>query len=67
MFDPLAVFLADKATVRHLMSGRPDAPTTPDRPTRHRSHAVRRLVVPTLRRLADRIEPRRVETCTAAP
>jgi hypothetical protein len=66
MFDPLAVFLADKATVRHVMSG-PDAPTAPDRPPRHRSRAVRRLVVPTLRRLADRIEPRRVETCTAAP
>jgi hypothetical protein len=58
MFDPLSVYLADKAVVQHVMSGRPDAPTTPDRPPRHRSHAARRLVGSTLRRLADRIEPR---------
>jgi hypothetical protein len=62
MFDPLAMIIADKATVRHVMSGRPDAPTTPDRPPRHRSHAARRVVVTTLRRLADRIEPRCVAT-----
>jgi hypothetical protein len=66
MFDPLAVVLADKATVQHVMSGRPDAPTTPDRPRRHRSHAVRRLIVTTLRRLADRLEPRSARPCAAA-
>jgi hypothetical protein len=64
MFDPLSVFLADKAIVQHVMSGRPDAPTTPER---QRAHALRRLVARALHRLADRLEPRRVETCTAAP
>ncbi|WP_345605394.1 hypothetical protein [Pseudonocardia adelaidensis] len=57
MFDPLAMVIADKATVQHVMSGCPDAPTTPDRPPRQRLHRPRRLVVTALRRLADRIEP----------
>jgi hypothetical protein len=64
MFDPLSVVLADKAVVQHVMSGRPDAPTTPER---QRTRTLRRLTATALRRLANRIEPRRIETCTAAP
>jgi hypothetical protein len=56
MFDPLAVVLADKAVVHHVMSGRPDAPTTPERPPRRR---LRRGAGTALRWLADRVEPRR--------
>jgi hypothetical protein len=66
MFDPLAMIIADKATVHHVMSGRPDAPTTPDRRPRQHVHRLRPLVVRTLRRLADRIEPRRVDPCAPA-
>jgi hypothetical protein len=55
LFDPLSVFLADKAVVEHVMSGRPDAPATPER---QRIRALRRLTAAALHRLADRIEPR---------
>jgi len=62
MFDPLAVVLADKAVVHHVMSGHPDAPTTPER---QRAHTLRRLIGTALRRLADRVEPRCVVPATA--
>jgi hypothetical protein len=67
MFDPLAMVIADKATVRHVMSARPDAPTTPGRPPRQHVHRLRRSTVAALRRLADRIEPRGVGTCAGTP
>ncbi len=66
MFDPLAMIIADHATRQHVLSGRPEAPTTPERPPRHRGDIMRRLVVTALRRLADRIEPRCVDTSVAA-
>jgi hypothetical protein len=63
--DPL-VKLAMDATLRYAMSGLPDAPTVPE-PPRRRPDARRRALVAraraagTLRRLADRLEPRRAE------
>jgi hypothetical protein len=62
MFDPTAMIMADKATKHHVLSARPKARTTPERPPRQRSDAMRRLTVVALRRLANRLEPRRVET-----
>ncbi|MGS2642952.1 hypothetical protein [Streptosporangium sp. LJ11] len=61
MFDPVAMILADKATRRHVLSARPNAPTVPERPRRRRGAAVRRLTAVALRRLADRVEPRCVK------
>jgi hypothetical protein len=66
MFDPTAMIMADKATRRHVLSARPQAPTTPERPPRQRGDAMRRLTVVALRRLADRLEPRRVDTSVPA-
>lgn len=62
MFDLTAMVMADNATRRHTLSARPKARTTPERPRRQRGHPMRRLTVLALRGLADRIEPRRVNT-----
>jgi hypothetical protein len=62
MFEPTAMIMADTATRRHVLSARPTAGTTPGRPPRHRGDAMRRLTVLGLRRLADRLEPRRVNS-----
>jgi hypothetical protein len=62
MFDTTAVIMADKATRQHVLSARPTTPATPDRPQRQRGDATRRMTVLALRRLADRLEPRRVRT-----
>jgi hypothetical protein len=62
MFDPTAMIMADKATRGLVLSARPQARTTPAYPLRRRSDAIRRLTVVGLRRLADRLEPRRVTT-----
>ncbi|GAA3412833.1 hypothetical protein [Streptosporangium vulgare] len=61
MFDPTAMILADRATRRHVLSARPDAPVVPERPPRRHAAAVRRVTATALRRLADRVEPRRAE------
>jgi hypothetical protein len=57
MFDPLAMIIADHATKQQVLSARPTAPTTPERPPRQRGEMMRRLTGTALRRLADRIEP----------
>jgi hypothetical protein len=52
MLDPTAMVLADRATRRHLLSARPQAPTVPAaRPGRPGRRAPAAL-----RRLADRLE-----------
>jgi hypothetical protein len=66
MFDPTAMIMADKATRHHVLSAHPKARTTPARPPRHRGNAIRRLAAVALRRLADRVEPRRVTTHATA-
>lgn len=63
MFDPTAMIMADRATKHHVLSARPKARTTPERPPRQRGESMRQLAATTLRRLADRVEPRTVETC----
>ncbi|MEU8207531.1 hypothetical protein [Streptosporangium sp. NPDC049046] len=67
MFDPVAMILADKATRRHVLSARPNAPIRPERPPRRRGDAIRRLTARALRRLADQVEPRRVDASVPAP
>ena len=62
MFDPTAMIMSDKATRHHVLSARPTAPTTPERPPRQRLDASRQATVLALRRLADRLEPRRART-----
>lgn len=64
MFDPAAMITADKATRHHVQSARPNAPTLAERPARQRGDAMRRLTVAGLRRLADRLEPRRLNPST---
>ena len=49
MMNPTAMIMADRATGRHVLSARPDAPVVPDRPPRHRGDAVRRRAVLALR------------------
>jgi hypothetical protein len=66
MFEPIAMIMADKATRHHVLSALPKARTTPERPPRQRGDAMRRLTVVALRRLADRVEPRRVNTSAPA-
>ena len=66
MFDLTAMIMADKATRHHVLSARPKARTTPERPLRQRGDAMRRLTVVALRRLADRVEPRRVNAFAPA-
>lgn len=66
MFDPVAMILADKATRRIVASAGPDQPVTPEPAARHpRTAAARTLIATTLRRLANRVEPRPVQTCQA--
>jgi len=65
MFDPLAMIIADHATRQQVLSGRPEAPTTPERQPRQLRDALRRKTVTALRRLADRMEPRRA--CPSTP
>ena len=66
MFDPTAMITADKATQQHVLSAHPKARTMPERPPRQRGDAMRRLTVVALRRLADRLERRRVNTSAPA-
>jgi hypothetical protein len=66
MFDPTAMIMADKATKQHVLSARPKARTTPERPPRQRGESMRLRAAATLRRLADRVEPRRVKPCVPA-
>ena len=63
MFDPTAMIMADKATRQHVLSARPEARTTPERPPRQRGESMRLLAATTLRRLADRVEPRASKPC----
>lgn len=52
---------SDNSTMAHVYSARPDAPVVPDRePRRSRGEPVRHLAAVALRRIADRVEPRRV-------
>lgn len=67
MFDASAMIMADKATKRHVLSARPDAQTTPERPPRQRGESMRQLAATALRRLADRVEPRTVKPCVPTP
>jgi hypothetical protein len=60
MLLPTAMIVADKATRQHLLSAHPQAPTIAARAPRRRNTTTRRLTAVALRRLADRIEPRRV-------
>ena len=64
MFDLTAMVLADNATSDHVNSARPAAHTRPSRPPRQRGDAMRRLTVTALRRLADRVEPKRLEVAS---
>ena len=62
--DPIGMNLAHGAVLQHINSARPDAPVVPDRRDRRRTSAgradpVRRVAAVVLRRLADRVEPRR--------
>jgi hypothetical protein len=61
MLQPTAMIMVVEVTKRHVLSARPQAPTmTAGEPRQQRGYAVRRLTAVTLRRLADRLEPRRV-------
>jgi hypothetical protein len=66
MLVPTAMVMADNATRHHVLSARPKARKTPERPPRQRGDAIRRQTVAALRRLADRLEPHRVDTRTTA-
>jgi hypothetical protein len=73
MFDLSAMVMADNATRDHVGSARPRARMRHERPRRQhgdarRQHgdALRRRTVSALRRLADRLEPRRATTRVAA-
>jgi hypothetical protein len=66
MFDLTTMIMADNATKDHVLSARPTARTTPRRPPRRPGARTRRLTVAALRGLADRLEPRRVNTTAPA-
>jgi hypothetical protein len=66
MFDLSAMVMADNATQDHVLSARPKARTRPERPPRQRGDTMRRRTVVALRRLADRLEPRRAKTSPTA-
>ena len=66
MFEPTGMILADKATRRHVLSARPDAPVLPEPSPRQRGNGIRRVAVAGLRRLADRLEPRGVNPCASS-
>jgi hypothetical protein len=61
MFDLTAMTIAHDATRDHVRSARPAARTRPERPPRAHGDALRRKGVLVLRRLADRLEPTRLE------
>jgi hypothetical protein len=58
MDHPTGYLLAVDAVARHVNSARPNAPVRPDRPRAPRMAATRLATAATLRRLADRMEPR---------
>ena len=64
MLHTTTIIMADKATRQHALSAQPQAPTISARPPRRRrrGNAIRRSAAMALRRLADRVEPRRVTT-----
>jgi hypothetical protein len=64
MFDLSAMVMADNATQEHVRSARPKARVRPSRPPRQRTEAMRRLTVTALRRLADRVETKRLEVAS---
>lgn len=66
MLDSIAMIMVDKAARHDVLSARPNARTTRERPPRRRGDAMRLLTVVALRRLADRLEPRRAGTFTSA-
>jgi hypothetical protein len=57
--DLVGAYLAVKASERHVLSARPQAPTVPGRPRRHPVVAVRKRTAVGLRRLAGWVEPHR--------
>ncbi|GIF51844.1 hypothetical protein DFJ67_5870 [Asanoa ferruginea] len=67
MLDPVAFVQAVNATRDHVYSARPDAPVVPDRTRRSgRGDPLRRSTATILRRLANRVEPRRAKPCSTA-
>jgi len=70
MIDPSAFVQAMNRTRERVNSARPDAPVVPERVRRtrlrRRGDPFRRVTAVLLRRLADRVEPRRPECRTAA-
>ena len=66
MFDLSAMVMADNATREHVGSARPRARMRHDRAPRQRQHgdALRRVTVSALRRLADRVETKRLEVAS---
>jgi hypothetical protein len=60
MLQPTSMIMADRVTRLHVLSAHPQAPAISARPPRHRGTAIRRLTAVALRRLANRVEPRRV-------
>ncbi|MFC0526612.1 hypothetical protein [Phytohabitans kaempferiae] len=60
MLLPTSMIMAETATRQHVLSARPKAPTISAHAPRRRRSTTRRLTAGVLRRLADRIEPRRV-------
>jgi hypothetical protein len=68
MLLPVATLIAQQLTEEQVASAQPDAPVMPTgsvRTPRPRFDAVRRATASGLRRLADRLEPRR-DTCQPA-
>jgi hypothetical protein len=61
MFALSAMVMADNATRHHVHSARPKARTQPERPPRQRRATMRELTATALHRLADRLEPHRVD------
>jgi hypothetical protein len=69
--NPPATNLALDATRRYALSARPDAPVVPGPPDDRRRRTpladpARRATAGLLRRLADRVEPRRAAPCHPA-
>ena len=64
MFDLSAMVMADNATRDHVRSARPKARMRHERPPRQHGDAMRRMTVSALRRLADRVEPKRLEVAS---
>lgn len=67
MFDATAMVQAMNDTRRHVTSARPEAPVTPERTRgQGRGDPFRRGTALLLRRLADRVEPRRTGSVASA-